>query len=129
MTDNTFDTNHVRRFSVKMGEDGKTEVLLGGESVGHLIEGINLSLEAGSPVAYVVVQLSGAATRATEFDGLARVAVSESDPGPAAAVFLSAIDAEELENAALNRVDLGSGKHSLTSAMLKQLEEWANGRS
>lgn len=64
----------------------------------------------------------------TVFDGLARVAVADaSDPGPAAAVFLAAIDAEELERAALARPDLGTGPRSLTEAMLTQLQEWARG--
>ncbi|MET8679962.1 hypothetical protein ABZW18_20860 [Streptomyces sp. NPDC004647] len=62
------------------------------------------------------------------FEGLARVSVADMpDPGPAAAVFLSAIDAEELERAALVRPDLGTGPHSLTQAMLTQLGEWARG--
>ncbi|WP_405803403.1 hypothetical protein [Streptomyces sp. NBC_01187] len=62
------------------------------------------------------------------FDGLARVAVADvPDPGPAAAIFLDAIDAEELERAALARPDLGTGPHSLTQAMLTQLGEWARG--
>ncbi|MER6086831.1 hypothetical protein [Streptomyces bluensis] len=62
------------------------------------------------------------------FEGLARVAVADaSDPGPAAAVFLAAIDAQELERAALARSDLGTGPRSLTEAMLTQLQEWARG--
>ncbi|MFE7276879.1 hypothetical protein [Streptomyces sp. NPDC057623] len=64
----------------------------------------------------------------TVFEGLARVAVAEaSAPGPAAAVFLAAIDPEELERAALARSDLGTGPRSLTEAMLTQLQEWAHG--
>jgi hypothetical protein len=64
----------------------------------------------------------------TAFEGLARVAVADMpDPGPAAAVFLSAIDTEELERTALARPDLGTGPHSLTQAMLTQLGEWARG--
>lgn len=69
----------------------------------------------------------------TEFEGLARVAVGEPpeplDPGPAAAVFIGAIDPEELEKAALVRPDLGGEPYDLTRAMLAQLTEWANGRS
>ncbi len=62
------------------------------------------------------------------FEGLARVAVVDvPDPGPAAAVFLSAIDVAELERTALARSDLGTGPHSLTQAMLAQLGEWARG--
>ncbi|MBC9724957.1 hypothetical protein [Streptomyces sp. TRM68367] len=64
----------------------------------------------------------------TVFEGLARVSVADaSDPGPAAAVFLAAIDAEELERSALARPDLGTGPQSLTQAMLLQLQEWAHG--
>lgn len=60
------------------------------------------------------------------FEGLARVAVA--DPRPASAViveFLSSIDAEALENAALNRDDLGNGRYDLTRAMLRQLADAA----
>jgi hypothetical protein len=64
----------------------------------------------------------------TCFEGLARVAVADAcDSGPAAAVFLEAIDAEELERTALARPDLGTGPRSLTEAMLTQLQEWARG--
>lgn len=64
----------------------------------------------------------------TVFEGLARVAVTDMpDPGPAAAVFLADIDAEELERTALARPDLDAGPHSLTQAMLAQLGEWARG--
>lgn len=74
-----------------------------------------------------VVLYSGDYT-ASAFEGLARVSVADvPDPGPAAAVFLSAIDAEALERAALARPDLGTGPHSLTQAMLAQLVEWARG--
>jgi hypothetical protein len=52
------------------------------------------------------------------FEGLARVAVA--DPRPA-----SCIDAEALENAALNRDDLADGRYALTRAMLRQLADAA----
>jgi hypothetical protein len=62
------------------------------------------------------------------WSGLARVAVADlPDPGPAAAVFLDAIDPEALERAALARPDLDSEPYSLTKAMLTQLGEWARG--
>ncbi|MFI1830711.1 hypothetical protein ACH41E_30380 [Streptomyces sp. NPDC020412] len=64
----------------------------------------------------------------TRWSGIARVSVADaSDPGPAAAVFLDAIDPEALERAALDRSDLGTGPNSLTKAMLIQLGEWARG--
>ncbi|GHJ28574.1 hypothetical protein TPA0910_30070 [Streptomyces hygroscopicus subsp. sporocinereus] len=64
----------------------------------------------------------------TRWSGMARVAVADlPDPGPAAAVFLDAIDPEALERAALARPDLGTEPYSLTKAMLTQLGEWARG--
>lgn len=64
----------------------------------------------------------------TQWSGMARVAVADiPDPGPAAAVFLEAIDPEALERAALARPDLGAEPNSLTKAMLTQLGEWARG--
>lgn len=63
-----------------------------------------------------------------QWAGLARIAVADlPDPGPAAAVFLSAIDPQALERAALARPDLGAEPGSLTKAMLTQLTEWARG--
>lgn len=63
------------------------------------------------------------------FEGLARVAVAEpqQDHGRAFQEFLANIDPAALENAALNRDDLGSAKYDLTRAMLAQLAEWARG--
>lgn len=128
MTDTTFDTDQPRKFSVKMKEGGKVDVSLDDHPIQELLTGISIDLKAGQPVADVMVTLSHRATQATEFEGLARVAVGAVDPGPAAAAFLTAIDAEELENAALNRTDLGADQHALTKAMLLQLTEWAYGR-
>lgn len=62
------------------------------------------------------------------FEGLARVAVGVTDtPGDIAAAFLAQIDPDALENAALNRDDLGPGQYDLTRAMLRQLTDWARG--
>lgn len=64
----------------------------------------------------------------SQWSGMARVAVTDlPDHGPAAVVFLDAIDPEALERAALARPDLGTEPHSLTKAMLAQLVEWARG--
>lgn len=62
------------------------------------------------------------------FEGLARVAVGVTDtPGDIAAAFLAQVDPEALENAALNRDDLGNNQYDLTRAMLRQLADWARG--
>lgn len=64
------------------------------------------------------------------FEGLATVAVAApQDPGSAMAEFLSGIDPAALERAALDRSDLGDGKHEVTAAILRQLVDWVQGRS
>ncbi|MFG2227662.1 hypothetical protein [Streptomyces sp. NPDC048644] len=94
-------------------------------------------IDPGALNGYFVSHLSGESAHVilypedsgdTSFEGLARVSVAEAlATGPTAATFLTAIDPEELERAALGRPDLGTGPHSLTRAMLTQLEEWARG--
>lgn len=64
------------------------------------------------------------------FEGLATVAVAApQNPGDAVEQFLSGIDPAALERAALDRSDLEGGKHAVTAAILKQLADWAQGRS
>lgn len=65
------------------------------------------------------------------WEGLARVAVadSEQDPGEAIAAYLANIDPAALHRAALNRDDLDGTPHELTRAMLQQLVDWAQGRA
>lgn len=65
----------------------------------------------------------------TAFEGLARVAVGVADtPGDIVAAFLAQIDPAALENAALNRADLGNDKYDLTRAMLRELADTARGQ-
>ncbi|MFF7586751.1 hypothetical protein ACFZCK_04560 [Kitasatospora purpeofusca] len=68
--------------------------------------------------------------RVDDWEGAARVVIGdEPDPGPAAAAFLAALDAGELERAVLNRQDLMTGgEHEFTVALLVQLTEWALGK-
>jgi len=62
------------------------------------------------------------------WEGLARVAIADPQPDHLAiAEFLADIDPAALENAALNRDDLGDSKYDLTRAMLRQLVDWARG--
>ncbi|WP_392749463.1 hypothetical protein [Streptomyces sp. LN590] len=100
---------------------------LDGRDISSQVSGYDLRQRAGQP-AELVLFLSPVVK--DEFDGLARVAVGVSpDPGPAAAAFLSAIDAGELERNALARYDLlDGGPHEMTRAMLALLQDWASGR-
>jgi hypothetical protein len=89
----------------------------------------SLAHQAGD-VPRMVIELSPASTATGVFEGLAHVVIGvPPDPGPAAASFLAAISAAELERAALARHDLMDGSpHELTSAMLALLWEWALGQ-
>ncbi|MFE2578867.1 hypothetical protein [Streptomyces sp. NPDC059378] len=102
-------------------------VALDGRDISKQVSGYSLRQQAGQP-AELVLFLTPLGK--DEFEGLARVAVGvPPDPGPAAAAFLSAIDAGELERHALSRHDLMDGSpNELTRAMLRLLQEWASGR-
>jgi hypothetical protein len=64
------------------------------------------------------------------FEGLARVAVAvPHDPGDAIADFVLGLDPAALQQAALNREDLAGGKTETTEAILKQIADWARGRT
>jgi hypothetical protein len=104
------------------------EFWLDGRNVARNLRGYSLQHRAGQPPE-IVVELSANTMVDTVWEGVARVVIGEPpDPGPAAAAFLEAIDARQLENAALARHDLLDGQpHELTRAMLKLLIEWARG--
>lgn len=68
---------------------------------------------------------------AVVWEGLARVAVADHqrDDSEAITAFLHSVDPAALENAALNRDDLGADQYDLTRAMLRQLADWARGEA
>ncbi|MFD3456825.1 hypothetical protein ACFWVC_32200 [Streptomyces sp. NPDC058691] len=107
-------------------EHATGSVALDGLDISRHVSGYELRQRAGQ-AAELMLRLSPLVK--DEFDGLARVVVGvDPDPGPAAAAFLSAIDAGELERYALARHDLmDGGPHELTRAMLRLLQEWASG--
>lgn len=64
------------------------------------------------------------------FEGLARVAVAvPHDPGDAIAEFVLGLDPAAVQRAALDRTDLSGGKTEMTEAILKQIADWARGRT
>lgn len=119
------DRHHVQ-FTAPAGE--KPTVLIDGREVQDHLHGIQIVADALSGTR-VALEVPPHRLDEVCFDGIARVTIDQyaDDPGPAAAVFLSAIDAGELEKAALNRLDLGAEEHATTAAILRQLVEWANG--
>lgn len=104
---------------------GRASVQVDGVDCTSLVSGYTIHHRSGEP-AELVVQLPPG-TVDSSFEGDARVFVGVPyEPGPAAARFLSAIDAGLLEKAALARPELG-GPHGYTAAVLAQLRQWANG--
>jgi hypothetical protein len=76
----------------------------------------------------VVLHLRPTGTWPAGLGLLARVEVGVPPaPGPAAAAFLEALDALEVERAALARADLENVPGGGTAAVLRQLAEWARG--
>lgn len=62
------------------------------------------------------------------FEGLAQVVVGVSKtPGDLIAEFLTEVDPQLLDQAALNRSDYGGGPGATARAMLQTLAEWARG--
>ncbi|MFH8772014.1 hypothetical protein [Streptomyces sp. NPDC017958] len=112
---------------VRITTDPRAATLaLDGRDISKQVRGYQLSQVAGMPP-LLVLQMSQLVKN--DFEGLAHVVVGDPpDPGPAAAAFLDAIDAGELERQALNRHDLmDGGPNELTRAMLQLLQEWARG--
>ncbi len=113
---------------VRILTDGPTAQLeLDGRDVAAQLHAYTLQHRAGQ-LPELVLLLKPSATE--EWSGLARVSIGEPpDPGPAAAAFLAALDAAELERAVLDRHDLMDGAPSeFTRALLTQLQEWAAGK-
>lgn len=116
------------RFLAQSGTENRPLIEIRGHDVTRLLSGIQI---VSDPIAgtRVAVELAPHRLGAVEFEGLAVVEINtySDDPGPAAAAFLGAMDAESVEKAALRRLDLGTGPHATTEAILRTLIEWANG--
>ncbi|MCX4858329.1 hypothetical protein [Streptomyces canus] len=120
------DDEQLRQVRIRADQAVGT-VVLDGRDISDNVSGYQLSRRAGLP-AVLVLYVSPLVT--DDFEGLAHVVVGDPpDPGPAAAAFLDAIDAGELERHVLARHDLmDGGPHELTRAMLQLLREWAQGK-
>ncbi|WP_333745681.1 hypothetical protein [Streptomyces sp. IBSBF 2950] len=115
--------------TVRITTDGvRAGVTLDGHEVSSSLSGYTLEHRGGQPpllVLYVRPPVDDAV-----FDGYAQVAVaSEVPPADAIVSFLAGIDPGRLQQAALNRDDLDGSPTELTTAMLRQLTEWAGGRT
>lgn len=64
------------------------------------------------------------------WEGMARVVLADSQQGgEAMAQFLQGIDPAALQRAALDRPDLDGSRTGVTEAILRQLADWAQGRT
>lgn len=107
--------------------DRSCAVVVDGNDVSEFVTSVDVHAEPhGLPL--VVLQLSPTKECPASLDLLARVRIGvPPEPGPAAAEFLDAMDAVEVERAALARADLASVPGGVTAAVLRQLAEWARG--
>ena len=104
------------------------KVTIDGTDVSRSLQGYTLQHQVGAAPFLV---LHTAPHQGLDFDGLAQVAVAapEQDDGQAVAAFLANIDPAALARAALERDDLDGSPNELTVAMLRQLADWAQGRT
>ncbi|MFD8777526.1 hypothetical protein [Streptomyces sp. NPDC059916] len=64
------------------------------------------------------------------WEGVARVALADpQNAGDTTALFLQGIDPAALQRAALDRPDLDGSRTGVTEAILRQLADWAQGRT
>ena len=112
----------------QMSFDGRAYgVSVDGQDVTGHITAVDLRADAHD-LPHVVLHLRPTGTWPAELDLLARVEIGvPSQPGPAAAAFLEALDPLEIERAALARADLENVPGGGTTAVLRQLVEWARG--
>ncbi|WP_448333487.1 hypothetical protein [Streptomyces sp. DSM 41534] len=108
-------------------QPGHANISIDDAEVGNHVTGYTLEHDIPNALPLLVLHVRHPA--GAIFDGLARVAVaSPQPPGEAIAQFLQSIEPRALEDAALNRDDLGDARYDLTRAMLAQLADWAMGR-
>jgi hypothetical protein len=130
-SDPTFAPEDVRHVHIDTRIPTAPVMTLDGVDIRTDIAGITIQMDPKhTPLVTLIVPADR--VQAAHFEGLAvteLMTAGANDPGPAAAVFLKAIDAKILEQTALNRIDLGNDPQALTKAMIRQLIDWAEGKS
>ncbi|MEU7435738.1 hypothetical protein AB0B07_33595 [Streptomyces sioyaensis] len=108
-------------------QPGSASIRLDGTEVGQDVIGYTLQHDVHGALPQLVLHTRQPG--GVIFDALAHVLVAETTP-PAKTIraFLRAINPAELEQAALERDDLGDERYALTRAMLAQLMDWAEER-
>lgn len=107
-------------------EPGRARIDIDGQRVDTHV--VAYQLEHSVPDQLPTLVLHVRETDPLLWEGFARVAVAHPQPvGDQIADFLAGIDSAALQRAALDRGDLDGGKHGVTEAILRQLQEWARG--
>ncbi|OKI09368.1 hypothetical protein A6A06_01255 [Streptomyces sp. CB02923] len=117
----TSDQHHRVRISAAPEQPAVIEI--DGHGVASSVEAyrITQTVDEGLEVAlYVATDWNG-----VRFESLADVVVEPADVRPVVAGFLDAVDWRKLDEAVLDRDDLGGAPGELTCGMLAQLREWA----
>lgn len=116
----------AHRFSLRF--DGREYAIsVDGEDVSAQLAAVEVRADTRD-MPHVVLHLAPTKAWPAVLETLAKVEVGvPAAPGTAAAEFLAAMDAAELERVALARPDLENSPHGVTRAMLDQLVEWARG--
>ena len=120
-------SDEPRQFRYETTGPGVAHLYLGDTDISPRVAGMHFE-HVASQLPVVTLSLNSLATDEVMFDGLARVQIAEASTGTEVAEFLAEIDPDQLEKAALNRPDLGTGPNSLTAAMLTQLIDWSLGK-
>ncbi|MFJ8677221.1 hypothetical protein [Streptomyces sp. NPDC093589] len=109
-------------------QPGSASIRIDGTEIGPDVIGYTLQHDVHGALPQLVLHTRQPA--GTLFDALAHVMVADSTP-PAETIseFLRTINPIELEQAALERDDLGGERYDLTRAMLAQLADWARERT
>lgn len=114
---------------VRITAEGTTATLhIDGVDFTNLVYAYALQQSSGQPPQLILH--AHPHQQGAEFDGLAHVVIGDDpDPGRTVADFLTGLDPSQLQSAALNRNDLDGSATEITSAILKTLANWAQGRT
>ncbi|MFI0156226.1 hypothetical protein [Streptomyces lydicus] len=109
-------------------QPGHASIRIDDHEVGEYVLGYTIQHDIHSALPQMVIHTRQPA--GTLFDAFAQVVVAaDARPADTIRAFLRTINPIELEQAALERGDLGDERYGLTRAMLAQLAEWADERS
>ncbi|MER6844850.1 hypothetical protein [Streptomyces platensis] len=109
-------------------QPGSASIRIDDQEISEYVLGYTIQHDIRAALPQMVIHTRQPA--GTLFDAFAQVVVAaDAPPAETIKAFLRAINPIELEQAALDRDDLGDERYDLTRAMLAQLTAWADERS